>query len=142
MAIAHTALETLANGETDPEVRKLARETLDGFNVLSEPEQFMNFMMGVQQSQPISEVDPTESRRFHERMAEHARQLKPGSAIGLRVLAPDMSVTEACPLWLRSAFLSLLLNHGVLGEWQRGTEVDDAAFRVAATIPLSGAKSV
>lgn len=85
MAIARTALETLANGETDPEVRKLARETLDGFNVLSEPEQFMNFMMGVQQSQPISEVDPTESRRFHERMAEHARQLKPGSAIGLRV---------------------------------------------------------
>ena len=34
----------------------------------------------------------------------------------------------------------LLLNHGVLAEWERGTEVDDAAFRVAATIPLNGAE--
>jgi hypothetical protein len=33
-----------------------------------------------------------------------------------------------------------LLNHGVLAEWQRGTELDDVAFRVAATIPVTGAE--
>ena len=27
-----------------------------------------------------------------------------------------------------------------LAEWQRGTELDDAAFRVAATIPLNAAE--
>src|SRR5260370_38496612 len=36
MAIARTALETIANGETDPGVCKLARETLDEFNDLSD----------------------------------------------------------------------------------------------------------
>lgn len=138
MAIARTALETLANGETKPEVSKLARETLDGFNVLSEPEQFMKFMMGVQQSQPISEVDPIELKRFHERLVEQAGHLKPGTAIGFGVMAPGMSPTEVGPLWLRNAFLGLLANQGLLAEWQRGTELDDVAFRVAATIPVNG----
>jgi hypothetical protein len=53
-------------------------------------------------------------------------------------MAPGMSMTEAGPLWLRNVFLSFLLNQGLLAEWQRGTEVDDVAFRVAATIPLNG----
>ena len=33
-----------------------------------------------------------------------------------------------------------MTSHGVLAEWQRGTELDDVAFRVAATIPLNGAE--
>ena len=40
------------------------------------------------------------------------------------------------PQWV----LSFLVDQGVLAEWQRGTELDDVAFRVAATIPLSGAE--
>lgn len=56
MAIARTALEAIANGETDPGVRKLARETLDGFNVLSDAEQFMGFFLGVQQGDAIASV--------------------------------------------------------------------------------------
>jgi hypothetical protein len=39
-------------------------------------------------------------------MAEHARDLKPGTAISFRVMAPGMSAAEAFPLWLRNAFLS------------------------------------
>jgi hypothetical protein len=43
MAIARTALEIIANGETDPGVRKLARETLDGFSVLSDGDKLWAF---------------------------------------------------------------------------------------------------
>ena len=43
MAIARTALEIIANGETDPGVRKLARETLDGLSVLSDGEKLRAF---------------------------------------------------------------------------------------------------
>ena len=43
MAIARSALETIANGKTDPGVRKLARETQDGFSVLSDGEKVKVF---------------------------------------------------------------------------------------------------
>ena len=49
-----------------------------------------------------------------------------------------MSPTEVGPLWLRHAFLGFLANQGLLAEWQRGTELDDSVFKVAATIPLNG----
>jgi hypothetical protein len=107
-------------------------------NPLSESERFEAFVASVNQGQPIAQVDPTELKRFHQRLAELARDLNPGTAIGFRLMAPDMSPTEAGPLWLRNAFLSLLANQGVLAEWQRGTELDYVAFRVAATIPLNG----
>jgi hypothetical protein len=51
-----------------------------------------------------------------------------------------MSPTDAGLLWLRNAYLSLLANYGVLAEWQRGTELDDSVFKVAAIIPLNGAE--
>lgn len=33
-----------------------------------------------------------------------------------------------------------MLKQGVLAEWQRGSELDDALDRVAGTIPLNGAQ--
>jgi hypothetical protein len=87
MAIARTALETIANsGETDPGVRKIAGETLDGFMVLSEGERFKGFFISVQQDQPITEVDPTDFRRFHENMIEQSHRPGNGAAIGLGAL--------------------------------------------------------
>jgi hypothetical protein len=50
------------------------------------------------------------------------------------------AMANAGPLQRRNAFLSLLLNQCVLAEWQRGSELDEVAFRVAATIPLKGAQ--
>ena len=112
--------------------------TFEDPNALPESEQLHNFMMSVNEGQPVSEVDPAELRRFHERLVEQAPYLKPGTAISMGVMAPGMSPTEAGPLWLRNAFLSFLANQGALTEWQRGTELDDVVFRVAATIPLNG----
>ena len=86
---------------------------------VSQAEQFEKFMTSVDQGQPIPEVDPTELRRFQERMVEFPRDLRPGTAIGLSALAPEMSSTEVGPLWLRHAFLGFLANQGLLAEWQR-----------------------
>jgi hypothetical protein len=118
MAIARTALETIANA--DPGVLKLARETLDKFSVLFGNEQFKEFFLGVQQDQPIPEVDPTDLRRFHENMSEQSGR----AAIGLSTIAPST--------------LSVMFVQGFLADLQQGTEPDGSVYRVAATIPLNG----
>jgi hypothetical protein len=142
MAIARTALETIASGETDPGVRELARETLDGFNDLSDGEKVMGFFVGVQQDRPIPEVDPTELKRFHENMSERSREAGPGVAIGLGVLGLGQRISgeDAGPLCVRNWVLGIALMQGLLGDWQQGTELDDSVYRVAATIPANGIK--
>src|SRR5260370_2158096 len=123
MAIARTALETIANGETDPGVCKLAGETLDGSNDLSEGEKVMAFFVGVQQDQPIPEVDPTDLRRFHENMIERSREADPGVAIGLGAMGLGQSISgeDAGPLCVRNWLLGIMLMQGLLADWQRGT---------------------
>lgn len=138
MAIGRTALETIANAETDPGVRQLARETLDGLNVLSDGERVMGFFMGVQQDQPIPEVDPGDLRRFHENSAERSREAGPGVAIGLGALGLRISVTDAGPLCVRNWLLGIMLMQGLLPDWQQGTELDGSVYRVAANIPVNG----
>jgi hypothetical protein len=138
MAIARTALETTADGGTDPGVRELARETLDGFSVLSDGERFKGFFLGVQQDQPIPEVDATELKRFHENMSERSREAGPGVAIGLGALAPSTSGVDTGPLCVRNWLLGIMFMQGLLADWQQGTELDGSVYRVAATIPLNG----
>jgi hypothetical protein len=138
MAIGRIALETVANGETDPGVRQLARETLDGLNVLSDGERVTGFFMGVQQDQPIPEVDPADLRRFHENSTERSREAGPGVAIGLGALGLRISVTDAGPLCVRNWLLGIMLMQGLLPDWQQGTELDGSVYRVAANIPVNG----
>jgi hypothetical protein len=138
MAIARTALQTVANGETDPGARKLARETLDGLNLLSDGERVMGFFTGVQQDQPIPEVDPTDLKRFHENVIERSREVGPGVAIGLGALGFRISATDAGPLCVRNWLLGIMLMQGLLPDWQQGTELDGSVYRVAANIPVNG----
>jgi hypothetical protein len=142
MAIARTALETIANGETDPEVRELARETLDGFNDLSDGEKVMGFFIGVQQDQPIPEVDPTELKRFHENVIERSREAGKGAAISLGVLGLGQGVSgeDAGPLCVRNWVIGIALMQGLLIDWQQGTELEGSVYRVAANIPVNGIK--
>ena len=136
-AIASTALETIANAETDPGVRKLARETLEEFSVLSDGEKFKGFFLGVQQDEPIPEVDATELKRFHENMSERCREAGPGVAIGLVALAPSTSGADTGPLCVRNWLLGIMSMQGLLADWQQGTELDGSVYRVAATIPVN-----
>jgi hypothetical protein len=138
MAIVRTALETIANAENDPGVRELARETLDGFSVLSDGEKFMGFFVGVQQDQPIPEVDPNDLKRFHENTIERSREAGPGVAIGLGALGLTISGTDAGPLCVRNWVLGIALMQGLLVDWQQGAELDGSVYRVAANIPVNG----
>jgi hypothetical protein len=137
-AIARTALETIANAETDPGVRKLARETLEEFSVLSDGEKFKGFFLGAQQGDAIPEVDPIELQRFHENMIERSREAGPGVAISLGALAPGTSGADTGPLCVRNWLLGIVLMQGLLGDRQPGTELDGSIFRVAASIPVNG----
>ncbi|HTR24712.1 MAG TPA: hypothetical protein VMI10_12070 [Terriglobales bacterium] len=41
-------------------------------------------------------------------------------------------------VWLRHTHLRSLTRKGLLEEWQHGTDLDEAVFRLAATIHISG----
>jgi hypothetical protein len=138
MEIARSALDTIADGETDPGVRKLARETLDGFNVLSDVEQFMGFFLGVQQGDAIASVDPIDLQHFHEEWKNLSAGLGKGTAIGLGAMTTVKAAADAGPLHLRNSLLNFVLMEDLLGDWQQGTELDGSVYRVAATIPLNG----
>ena len=49
--------------------------------------------------------------------------------------SPDANLPA---VWLRHAQLRSLYRQGLLAEWQNGTDLDDAVFRLAATIPMRG----
>ena len=52
-----------------------------------------------------------------------------------RICRPEANLAA---LWARHSQLRLLTRHGLLAEWQHGSELDDIVYRVAATIPMKG----
>ena len=52
-----------------------------------------------------------------------------------RVCSPGANLPA---VWLRYTQLRLLIRQGVLAEWQHNAGLDDAVYRVAATIPMNG----
>jgi hypothetical protein len=143
MATAQGALETIANGGNDQRAQKLARETLDGFRVLSEPERFMAFFQGVQDGAPIPPVEPADMlciRDLYKNLAQRYPEFAEGKAsVGVEMLAnacrPGANVLA---VGLRYQLLWAMVKLGVLAEWQHGEELNDTVYRVAATIPLNG----
>jgi len=81
------------------------------------------FFVGVQQDQPIPEVDPTALRQFHEKIIEQSREAGPGAAIALSALGLRISATDAGPLCVRNWLLGIMLMQGLLPDWQQGTEL-------------------
>jgi len=75
-------LETIANGETDSGVCKLARETLDGFNALSDGEKFMGFFQAPAGRRDRS-VDPIDLQHFHEEWENVSAGLGKGAQLAL-----------------------------------------------------------
>jgi hypothetical protein len=144
MVVARDALETIANGGYDQRVQNLARETLDGFRVLSEPERFQTFFQGVQDGAPIPPVAPIDVKHVHELCEQISAQHRDAGMEGsfsidarsmARVCNPGADMGA---VFVRNSLLSLMLMQGVLAEWQHGAELDDAVYRVTATIPLNG----
>ena len=75
------------------------------------------FFVGVQQDQPIPEVDPTDLKRFHENMIERSSEAGPGAAIGLSALGLGQSISgeDAGPLCVRNWLLGIMLMQGPSG---------------------------
>jgi hypothetical protein len=87
-------------------------------------------------------VDAGDLRRYWE-FGEKIRAQHPspaGEAIGidLRVIEAELPSVDLVAMWLRAASLSVLQGSGALREWERGTELDDVVFQVAATFPFEG----
>jgi hypothetical protein len=67
------------------------------------------------------------------------RYLGKDGVVSLDLMARACSPSTNLPaVWLRHTQLRLLVRQGLLAEWQHGTALDDAVYRVAATIPMNG----
>jgi len=86
---------------------------------------------------PVSEQD---LKALHELCVERAKRYcgKDG-VISIELTARACSPGAHLPaVWLRHTQLRHLYRQGMLSEWQHGTALHDAVFRLAASIPMTG----
>lgn len=106
-------------------------ERLQSFRV------FIKAAEGGAATPPVAEDD---LRCLHELCVDMAKRYcgKDG-IVTLESMARACSPGANLPaVWLRHTQLRSLVRQGVLAEWQHGTALDDAVFRLAATIPMNG----
>jgi hypothetical protein len=101
---------------------------------------FRVFIKAAEEGAVIPTVAEHDLKCLHELCVERAKRYcgKDG-VVSLELIArvcnPDANLPA---VWLRHTELRALYRQGLLAEWQHGTVLDDAVFRVAATIPMSG----
>lgn len=103
---------------------------------------FQSFIESAEQGASIPLVDEHDLKSLHELCIERAKRYcgKDG-VISVELTARACSPTANVPaVWLRHTQLRSLYRQGLLAEWQHGTVLDDAVFRLAATIPMNGAR--
>ncbi len=105
-------------------------------------ESIRNFIKAAEQGAPIPPVDVDDLKRLHDLGVETTKR-----SCGKDGILSVESVARACSseanlpaVWLRHTQLRSLVRKGLLDEWEHGTALDDAVFRLAATIPLRGAE--
>jgi len=115
-------------------VTEMANEELDRL------ESFRVFIKAAEEGGAIPTVDEDDLRRLDEMCADMTKRYcgKDG-IVSLEAMARACSPDANLPaVWLRHTQLRSLSRQGLLAEWQQGTTLDDAVFRVAATIPMKG----
>lgn len=103
---------------------------------------FRAFIKVAEEGATIPAVDEHDLKALHELSIERAKRYcgKDG-VISIEMTARACSPTANLPaVWLRHTQLRSLYRQGLLTEWQHGTALDDAVFRVAADIPMSGTR--
>jgi len=103
-------------------------------------ENFRVFIKAAEEGADIPAVDEHDLRCLHELCVERAKRYcgKDG-VVSIDSMARACSPGANLPaVWLRHTQLRSLYREGLLAEWQHGTALDDAVFRLAATIPMHG----
>jgi hypothetical protein len=86
---------------------------------------------------PVTEGDLKLLHEVSEDMAR--RRVGKEGMVSVDFMARVCSLDANLPaVWLRYSQLRLLINQGTLAEWQHREDLDDAVYRVAATIPMNG----
>ena len=101
---------------------------------------FREFIKSAEDGAVIPPVDENDLKALHEMCVERAKRYcgKDG-VISIESTARACSPTANLPaVWLRHTQLRSLYRHGLLTEWQHGTVLDNAVFRLAASIPMRG----
>jgi hypothetical protein len=101
---------------------------------------FRGFIQAAEEGAPIPPVDEHDLKALHELCVERARRYcgKDG-VISIEMTARACSPAANLPtVWLRHTQLRSLYRQGLLADWQHGTVLDDAVFRVASAIPMNG----
>lgn len=103
-------------------------------------ESFRAFIRAAENGAAVPVVDKHDLKALHELCIERAKRYcgKDG-AVSLEIMARACSPGANVPaVWLRHTQLRSLYREGLLAEWQHGTELEEAVFRLAATMPMAG----
>ena len=103
---------------------------------------FRAFLKAAEEGDPIPPVDEQDLKALHELCVERAKRYcgKDG-VISIEMPARACSPTaNLAAVWLRHTHLRSLYRQGLLSEWQHGTALRDAVFRVACSIPMNGTR--
>ena len=103
---------------------------------------FRQFIKAAEQGAEIPSVEDQDLKSLHELSVERAKRYcgKDG-VISLEMTARACNANANLPaVWLRHTQLRSLYREGLLADWQHGTNLEDAVFQVAATIPMRGTR--
>ena len=103
---------------------------------------FRAFIEAAEQGATIPAVDENDLKALHELAVDRAKRYcgKDG-VISIELTARACSPNANVPaVWLRHTQLRSIFREERLSEWQRDTMLDQAVFRVAATMPMKGTK--
>ena len=103
---------------------------------------FRAFIEAAERGAGIPPVDENDLKALHELAVDRAKRYcgKDG-VISIELTARACSPNANVPaVWLRHTQLRSIFREGRLREWQRDTMLDQAVFRVAATMPMKGTK--
>ena len=101
---------------------------------------FRAFIQAAEEGAAIPPVDEHDLKALHELCVDRAKRYcgKDG-VISIELTARACSPAANLPaVWLRHTQLRSLYRQGLLAEWQHGTILDDAVFRVASAISMNG----
>jgi hypothetical protein len=101
---------------------------------------FRAFIKAAEEGATIPPVAEQDLKCLHELCVERAKRYCGKDGVVtldsmVRACRPDANLPA---VWLRHSQLRALYRQGLLAEWQHGTALDDAVFRLAATIPMTG----